>query len=152
MRSIALGLAIALAVSSVAAQPKASAGAGGRAGDAADTDQITTSMHGAATVGEGQLSERSRDVTAPLSGLTPTDGRSTSIAGVDGRDRCEGNSSSPAVTEACAHILDSRAADFPGPDRSGPAATFDPDKDASGLVDDVVNGGTGTVVTLPSPR
>jgi hypothetical protein len=76
-------------------------------------------------------------------------GRNPSVAAVDGHDRCDPTAGTSADQAACAHILDQRANEFSNGAAAPPPTQVPTDASSSGLVNDVVTGGTGTVVPLP---
>ncbi|HEY4031897.1 MAG TPA: hypothetical protein VGM25_16245 [Caulobacteraceae bacterium] len=119
-----------------------------RGGSAASAQQL--SPRGAATAPAQQLSPRSAGAEAPVSITPRAAGRNVAAAPVQGRDRCD-PAAATASSNACADILDSRAGEFDKPSDPSQTATVDTGKPASGLVDDILKNGTGTVVSLPQP-
>jgi hypothetical protein len=127
-----------------------------------DTGQIVAARR-AADVSAGQIIQPSQasaisasqltrslpraDAPAPLS--TPAQGRNTSITAVKGHDRCDPAWTAGASKADCARIIDNRAGEFApsAPDQSEPIVH--PAGTSSGLVDDILNGGTGSIVVLP---
>jgi hypothetical protein len=127
-----------------------------------DTDQIS-SPAGGAGVTAGQIGGPSRgaaiapsqltrplpraDAPSPLS--APGQGRNTSIAAVKGHDRCDPAGGASANQPECARIIDNRANEFAAPAQEQSQPAVHPDATSSGLVNDILNGGTGSVVVLP---
>ena len=112
---------------------------------------VGASQIGAAGTGltaTGQLTQTKPTSEAAPSLSTPGQGRNTAVAAVKGHDHCDPAAGHSAAHPDCAHIIDNRGAEFANqtPDQAAPAVHADASSD--GLVDDVVNGGTGTVVVL----
>lgn len=160
-----LGLAIALVSGpcAYAATPTDQIGADSSPSSATDAGQISVparagdlnagqiSASPSAPTGARQLTKAPPNVDAPAPLSTASQGRNTSIAAVKGHDRCDATPGRPAQRPECARIIENRVEEFSAPAPDQTAAKVDPDATASGLVNDIVNGGTGTVVTLP-PR
>ena len=112
-------------------------------------DQVSAPASSAA-VGTQQLSQVMRTTDAPVGPGTVADSRDTSAAPIKGRDHCDAPANAPVKAE-CAQILDSRADNFATAQPEQPAPV-DTQTSSTNLVDTIVNGGTGTVVTLPPPK
>jgi hypothetical protein len=97
-----------------------------------------------------QLSTTMASAAAPPALSTPAEGRNAQTAPIHGHDRCDPAAGSSAVQPACAHILDGTAGQFSAP-TTETARTANPDAPASALVNDIVGGGTGSVVIAPAP-
>jgi len=153
VRLTVLGLALFLG-SAAAAQPIA---------PIADTAQISTPA-GKADVGAGEITTGAGDAATPPAQLTrparradaPADlsarqqGRNLALPQVKGRDRCDPAAGAGADTATCVRIMQDQSAWPPAPS-STPAVTVNPNATPAGLVNDIVNGGTGSVVVL-SPK
>jgi len=128
-----------------------------------DTGQVAA-RPGAADVSAGQITTPSGDAaTAPnqLTGTRPradappplsarSQGRNTNIAVVKGHDRCDPAAGASAGRPECARIIDNRADAFAGAPEDQLAPVVHSDAPASSMVNDILNGGTGSVVALPS--
>jgi hypothetical protein len=86
------------------------------------------------------------EASAALS--TPNQGRNTNLGAVGGHDRCDPAETPHADHSGCDQIIDNHADAFANVRRSD-AAIVDPDAPAPNIVNDIVNGGTGTVVSIP---
>lgn len=150
MRLIAPLLAAALLSSSPGgAAPAVEAGQIGPVrGTSVDPGQITTM--GPPPVSAPQIPPPAEGTGVAAGAKGAERPRSVVVAPVRGQDRCDPATRGQSRPVDCDAILDRRAADF-GTGTSQPVPA-DPNRSAAGLVDDVVNGGTGTVVTLPPPR
>ena len=128
--------------------------AGQISGPAASQDvsagQIAAGPRTGAT-GASQLTTRSRQVDSSLSMSTPAQGRNTSIDVVKGHDRCDPAAGRQADSAGCDQIIENRADEFTPPATGASASVVNTDAAAPDIVKDIVNGGTGTVVTLPKP-
>ncbi len=152
-----LGLALLIAAATASAQPAPSPQASvteGQVpppqGSAVDTDQISPTT---TKVTQSQLSAIMRTADAPNGPTTVGQGRNAAVAPIKGQDHCDAAVEGAAAKPECAAILDRQAASFtPPPPAPSSAAPVNTNTDATGLVDSIVNGGTGTVVTLPSPH
>ena len=112
--------------------------------------QIVAGPRTAAT-GASQLTARSRQVDSSLSMSTPAQGRNTNMAVVKGHDRCDPAAGKQADSAGCDQIIENRADEFTPPATGASASIVNTDAAAPDIVKDIVNGGTGTVVTLPKP-
>lgn len=118
------------------------------AGSPVDGGQITGRTRSLAS--EPQLSPTLQKVEAPPPLSSSDQSRNTATAAIHGHDHCDPAAGPSSNAPDCARILDNRADEFANTEPAGPAPV-DTDKSQTGLVDDIVNGGTGTVVTLPPP-
>ncbi|HEY5006793.1 MAG TPA: hypothetical protein VII42_02245 [Caulobacteraceae bacterium] len=118
---------------------------------AADVDagQITGASGKSATAANQLTGSRPRADAPPQLSARGQD-RSTNIAAVRGHDRCDPAAGASARRPECARIIDNRADEFarPGDDQTAPVVHAD--APPSSMVDDIVNGGTGTIVALPA--
>jgi len=133
------------------------------AGGASSTDAGQISSGDASSVGASQISTPTATTSAPpqvssskLNASAPPalsnvgQGRNAAVAPIKGHDRCDAAAGGSAAQPECANILDNRSDDFTNTSQTAAVPQTPPtDKTSSGLVDDVVNGGTGTVVPLP---
>jgi hypothetical protein len=133
--------------------PQASVNAGQVAtpnSSSVDTDQISPTR--AASVGQTQVNGSGRTADAPAGPSSVSQGRNAAVAPIKGRDHCDPAAGSTTAKPECAQILDQRADSFNGAPAPQPAPVDTSARtDSSSLVDSIVNGGTGTVVTLPPP-
>jgi hypothetical protein len=170
-RSVAMGLVLALGVTWSATaqttqttidQAQLPSAARGPNGQATDPGQIAPPARhadlGAAQIGgapkAGGIDAAQLTQTAPTAeaapGLsTPNQGRNTRLGAVGGHDRCDPAETHPADHAACDQIIDNHADAFATTPRRPDAAIVDPDAPAPNIVNDIVNGGTGTVVSIP---
>jgi hypothetical protein len=78
----------------------------------------------------------------------PSQDRNINVAIVKGHDRCDPAAKASAGRPECAHIVDNRADEFAQPEAQSEPIVH-PGATSSGLVSDILNGGTGSVVVLP---
>jgi hypothetical protein len=112
-----------------------------------NTGQAPGPSHAASTAAS-QLSGTSRAAEAPAPVSTPAQGRNTSLTAVDGHDRCDAAARRQADRSGCDRIIEKRADEFASPPPPSPTIS-NPDTPAPDLVNDILNGGTGSVVALP---
>ncbi len=114
-----------------------------------DAGQITGASGKAATAAN-QLSGSQARADAPPQLSARGQGRNTDIAAIRGHDRCDPAAGASARRPECAWIIDNRADEFarPGGDQTAPVVHAD--APPSSMVNDIVNGGTGTIVALPA--
>jgi hypothetical protein len=95
-----------------------------------------------------QVSGSGRTAAAPPPLSSPSQGRNTAVGVVSGHDRCDPTAAS-AQSPECAQIAD-RKPDELAPEPASQAPTIaDTQSDSASLVNSILSGGTGTVVTLP---
>jgi hypothetical protein len=104
-----------------------------------------------AAIGANQLTARSRGVDPGPSVSTPAQGRNTNVAVVKGHDRCDPAAGKQADSAGCDQLIENRADEFTAPATDASAKVVNTDAAAPDIVKDIVNGGTGSVVTLPKP-
>jgi hypothetical protein len=104
-----------------------------------------------AAIGANQLTVRSRGVDPGPSVSSPAQGRNTNVTLVKGHDRCDPAAGKQADSADCDQIIENRADEFAPPATGASASVVNTDAAAPDIVKDIVNGGTGTVVTLPKP-
>jgi hypothetical protein len=114
-----------------------------------DAGQISGASLKAAT-SINQLSGAQPRVEAPAQLPSHSQGRDTSVGAIGGHDRCDPAAGASAHRPDCARIIDNRADEFAhaGDDQAAPAVNAN--APAASMVNDIVNGGTGTIVTLPA--
>ncbi|HXQ15846.1 MAG TPA: hypothetical protein VN814_14610 [Caulobacteraceae bacterium] len=108
--------------------------------------QITAPL-GRAAIVPNQLTRHTLRADAPPSSSTPDQGRNTNVVAVIGHDRCAPGKN--VDRPECARIVESRPNEFTPAAQEQPEPVVHPDATSSGLVSDVLNGGTGSVVVLP---
>jgi hypothetical protein len=116
---------------------------------AVGADQIAAPQAGVTS--EQQLSRTLAPVDAPSGGSTPGRGRDTTVARIGGHDHCDPATPGADKSPECARILEQNADAFAQSQPVAPAPV-DTNANATGLVDSIVNGGTGSVVTLPPAK
>jgi hypothetical protein len=128
--------------------------AGQISGPAASSDvsagQIVATPRTAA-IGANQLTARSRGVDPGPSMSTPAQGRNTNMAVVRGHDRCDPAAGKQADSTGCDQIIENRVDEFTPPATGAAATVVNTDAAAPDIVKDIVNGGTGSVVSIPKP-
>ena len=100
-------------------------------------------------VDAAQLVTSGPSVDASPSLSTPSQGRNTRVGVVGGHDRCDPAEARPSDSTDCDQIIERRADAFAAPHRRTDPAMVDPDAPAPNIVNDIVNGGTGTIVSMP---
>ena len=106
---------------------------------------------GAGSLAPSQLTAptHSTESSSPVSRLNQ--GRNVSVTAIAGHDRCDPVAGQQADRSGCDRIIENRADEFSTPAPPPPATVVNTDAPAPDIVNDIVNGGTGTVVTLPKP-
>ena len=128
-------------------QPLNPDGSARRAASAADAGQISAPKpNGAAPA---QLTAAKPRADAPPALSTAAQSRDATTAPIKGHDRCDPANGASARQSECDNILDQKGDQFSPPEQAT-ARTADTDAPASNLVNDIVNGGTGSVVTAPT--
>jgi hypothetical protein len=128
-------------------QPLNPDGSARRAASAADAGQISTAKpNGGAPA---QLTAAKPRADAPPALSTVAQSRDATASPIKGHDRCDPANGASANRPECDDILDRKADQFDPPEQAT-AQTVDPDASASSLVNHIVNGGTGSVVTAPT--
>jgi hypothetical protein len=119
-------------------------------GGAADVNaaQIVTPSGGRAALAPAQLTGLRPRADAPPRLTDPSQDRNIHVAIVKGNDRCDPAAKGSAARPECAHIVDNRADEFAQPEAQSEPVVH-PGATSSGLVSDILNGGTGSVVVLP---
>jgi hypothetical protein len=114
-----------------------------------DAGQISSSQPSVAP--PAQISSTLASVSAPPPLSTEAQSRDTKASAIRGHDRCDPAAGASAEQPACANILDQKADQFPPPPTAD-AKVANPDAPASSLVNDIVTGGTGSVVQPPPAK
>jgi hypothetical protein len=96
-----------------------------------------------------QLTQAAPTAEATPGLSTPNQGRNTRLGAVGGHDRCDPAEATRADAATCDQIIDNHADAFANTPRRPDAAIVDPDAPAPNIVNDIVNGGTGSVVSIP---
>jgi hypothetical protein len=160
MRALRLGLALILTTAGpvLAAPPPADPATSVKADQvpvpastaATDADQIAPPRSN--LTGEQQLSRTLAPADAPSGGTAPGQSRDATVARIGGHDRCDAALPDTDKRPECARILDQHADAFIQDQPVAPAPVDATNTDSSGLVNTIVNGGTGTVVAIPPPK
>jgi hypothetical protein len=163
--SLAFGLMVAPANAQVSANMvdvQMSGAERARTAQATDVGQISTvsgradmaagqiaAPRKAAVIDAGQLTNVGPTAEATPSLSSKAEGRNTRVGMVGGHDRCDAAAGASADRSGCDRIPDGRADEFGAVRSQNVPIVVDPDAPAPDLVDDIVNGGTGTVVSVP---
>lgn len=115
------------------------------------TDAAQIASAPSSAVSTPQLSQVLHTADAPSGPATVADGRSATVAPIKGHDHCDAAAPGGADKPECKQILDAKADTFT-PSVALQPAPVDTRVDSSDLVNTIVNGGTGTVVSLPPPQ
>jgi hypothetical protein len=121
----------------------------GRGAADVSAGQIVTPSGGRA-LAPAQLVGQGPRADAPARLSDPSQDRNINVAIVKGHDRCDPAAGASARRPECARIIDNRTDAFAGAPEDHLAPVVHSDAPASSMVNDILNGGTGTVVALPS--